>query len=111
MTWPHLMADKLWIHFIDNNGALTALIKGSSNSPNGDIIAGETWNLVRKVRCWLWLERVASESNPIDGVSRKVFRCDPAIPARFQWKSVRRIKPPDRILKEFAAGLRGGTIA
>ena len=55
LTWPQLLADRPWIHFIDNTAAQGALIKGSSNSLNGDIIAGETWGFIRKVRCWLWM--------------------------------------------------------
>ena len=63
IIWPSLLADQPWIHFIDNKAAQSALIKGSSNSRTGDVIAGETWNLFRELRSWLWVERVAS--NPI----------------------------------------------
>ena len=111
LTWPQLLADRPWIHFIDNNAAQSALIKGSSNSLNGDIIAGETWNLIRKVRCWLWMDRVASKSNPIDGVSRKQWECDHTIPAEHQWSSVKRIKLPDWILQKMLQELRGSTVA
>ena len=76
LEWPQLLANRPWIHFIDNVGAQQALIRGSSNSLNGDVIAGETWNYVRAIGCWLWVGRVASASNPIDGVSRK---CDSVI--------------------------------
>ena len=107
LEWPHLLANRPWIHFIDNVGAQQALIKGSSNSLNGNVIAGITWNYVRKVGCWLWLGRVASASNPIDGVSRKVWKCDPNIPPQHQWSKVRRTKIPDAILKEIAQELRG----
>ena len=64
LTWPPLLADRPWIHFIDNNAAQSALIKGPSNNLTGDTIAGETWNLIRKVRCWLWMDRVASKRTP-----------------------------------------------
>ena len=47
LTWPQLLADRPWIHFIDTNVVKSALIKGSSNSLNGDIIAGEMWGLIR----------------------------------------------------------------
>ena len=107
LTWPQLLADRPWIHFIDNEAAQNALIRGSSNSLNGDVIAGETWRLIRQIRCWLWLDRVASKSNPIDGVSRKVWKCDPTIPARHQWSSVKRIVLPDSIIKLMQQELRG----
>lgn len=29
LTWPKLLADRPWIHFIDNNASQTALITGS----------------------------------------------------------------------------------
>ena len=111
LEWPQLLANRPWIHFIDNAGAQQALIRGSSNSLNGDIIAGETWNYVRRIGCWLWVERVASASNPIDGVSRKEWKCDPGIPHQHRWSSVRRTKIPEVILKKFALETRGGTIA
>ena len=105
------MANRPWIHFIDDVGAQHALIRGSSNSLNGDVIAGETWNYVRKIGCRLWVERVASASNPIDGVSRKVWQCDPDIPPQHRWSRVRRTKIPDVILKKFISETRGGTLA
>ena len=111
LEWPQLLANRPWIHFIDNVGAQQALIRGSSNSLNGDVITGETWTYVRKLGCWLWVERVASASNPIDGVSRKVWQCDPGIPPQHRWSRVRRTKFPDVILKKFISETRGGTVA
>ena len=32
LTWPQLLVDRPWVHFIDNSSAQAALIKGSSNS-------------------------------------------------------------------------------
>jgi len=32
-TWPDILRGSLWLHFIDNNGALSCLIKGSSLMP------------------------------------------------------------------------------
>ena len=110
LEWPQLLAYRPWIHFIDNVGAQQALIRGSSNSLNGDVITGETWDYVRKIGCWLWVERVASASNPIDGVSRKVLQCDPNIPLQHRWSRVRKTKIPDVILKKFMSETRGGTI-
>ena len=111
LTWPQLLADRPWIHFIDNNAAQSALIKGSYNSLSGDIIAGETWGLIRKVRCWLWMDRVASKPNPIDGVSRKQWMCDPTIPTKHQWSSVRRATFPAYVLHNMQQELRGSTVA
>ena len=35
---------------------------------------GLTWNYVQRRRAWPYFERVASESNPVDGLSRRDFR-------------------------------------
>lgn len=57
--------------FIDHQGAQMCLVRGSGNSRNGDVIPGLTWTAVQATQSWLWIERVMSESNPIDGVSRR----------------------------------------
>ena len=71
-TWPMLIQGRPWLHFIDHQGAQMCLVRGSGNSRNGDVISGLTWTAVQATQSWLWLERVMSESNPIDGVSRGV---------------------------------------
>ena len=88
-------SDRPWIHFIGDNAAESGFIKWSSDSLNRDVIG----------------DRVASKSNPIDGVSRKVWDCDPTIPAKHQWSSVKRIKLPVSILKLMQQELFGETIA
>ena len=72
-TWPDFIRGRPWIHFIDHQGAQMCLVRGSGNSRNGDLIAGLTWDRVRELDAWLWVDRVMSASNPIDGVSRKRF--------------------------------------
>ena len=57
-----------------------------------------------------YVEGVTSASNPIDGVSRKEWKCDPNIPRQHQWFSVRKTKLPEVILKKFALEARGATI-
>ena len=68
--WHKLMKDAVWTHYIDNDGALAALIRGSSSIEAGDIVVGETWSLCARHRIAPWYERVASSSNPLDGLSR-----------------------------------------
>ena len=70
-TWPNLLRDALWIHFIDNNGALACLIKGSSSCMGTDTIVGMTWHTVSKLNVLPWFDRVDTKSNPVDGLSRK----------------------------------------
>ena len=39
-TWPSL-ASGLWLHFIDNNGALAALVSGSPSTAATDVIVAK----------------------------------------------------------------------
>ena len=68
--WPDLLRGMLWIHFIDNDAALASIVRGSSSVASGDVIISWTWRHVMELKAWLWVERVASKSNPVDGLSR-----------------------------------------
>ena len=48
-NWGHLFRDHLWIHFIDNEGALAALAKGSSSVLSGEVIVGCTHELAARL--------------------------------------------------------------
>ena len=65
-----MLRGSLWLHFIDNVGAQYSLVRGSSSVMSGDVIIGKTWEKVAAVGALLYTDRVASASNPIDGVSR-----------------------------------------
>ena len=56
----------LWVHYIDNNGALAALINGSSSVLQADLIVG-------KQEVLPWFDRVDTKANPVDGISRRQF--------------------------------------
>ena len=81
-NWPWLVRDALWIHFIDNNGALGALVKGSASVHEQDLIIGETWARIASLRSLVWFDRVDSASNPVDGLSRKDFS------GSWQWSDI-----------------------
>ena len=85
------MADCLWTHYIDNDGSLAALVRGSSSVLAGDCIVGRTWHICSQLRIAPWFERVESKSNPLDGLSR----------GRQQgsWRSVQRFRISDVLLK------------
>ena len=72
-NWGWLLKDALWMHFIDNNGALGSLVSGSSSVESQDIIVGVTWECIAKLGTLAWFDRVDSSSNPVDGLSRKNF--------------------------------------
>jgi len=81
-NWPWLVRDALWIHFIDNNGALGSLVKGSSSVHQQDLVIGATWSLIASLRALAWFDRVDSASNPVDGLSRKDFS------GVWQWRTI-----------------------
>ena len=72
-SWPWLFRNALWIHFIDNNSALGSLVKGSASVLQQEVIVGHTWSLIAELRTLAWFDRVDTDSNPVDGLSRKDF--------------------------------------
>ena len=69
-TFPNIIKNSLWIHWIDNSAAQYALVRGSSSVQAGDVIVGETWRKVQALGAYLYIDRVESEANPVDGLSR-----------------------------------------
>ena len=59
-----------WMHFVDNDAALSAL--------DGAII-NTTWTSITELHIHAWFERVASKSEPTDGLSHRLLR-------HFFWK-------------------------
>ena len=68
-----ILQHRLWVHYTDNNGALAALINGSSSVLQADIIVGETWARVAQQEVLPWFDRVDTKVNPVDGMSRQQF--------------------------------------
>ena len=60
--------DVLW--FIDNQAALSCLVKGSSTCPDMARIAVLCHLMLAKLGCRVFFEYVASDDNPSDGLSR-----------------------------------------
>ena len=73
-TWPQL-TDGLWLHFVDNVAAERSLVKGSSKAEGLNTIANMTWTVAAARSLLLWVDRVSTKDNPIDGVSRGDWRC------------------------------------
>ena len=73
-NWGHLIKDHLWVHFIDNECALAALAKGSSSVLSGEVIVGLTHELAAEHGVVGWFDRVDSDSNPVDQLSRGVLQ-------------------------------------
>ena len=68
--WPALFEGVLWLHFIDNNGALYSLVNGSSSTQATDVVIGATWRRIEAARAIPWFDRVDTKANPVDGLSR-----------------------------------------
>ena len=71
--WGAYLKGCLWLHFIDNDGALACLIAGHSKSTILSEIIDYTWEQVPALQCWPWFERVPSQCNIVDGLSRGNF--------------------------------------
>ena len=69
-NWGYRIRNYLWIHFIDNEGALAALAKGSSSVLSGEVIVGCTHELAARYGVIGWFDRVDAHSNPVDKLSR-----------------------------------------
>ena len=69
-TFPKILKGSVWTHYIDNVGAEYSLVKGSSSTRAGDVVVGETWRRIVELDIYPYFDRVASSSNPVDGLSR-----------------------------------------
>ena len=69
-TFPNIMRNSIWLHFIDNEAAQHSLVKGASSIEAGDIVVGKTWEWIRRLNVLPYFDRVESEANPVDGLSR-----------------------------------------
>ena len=48
-TFPKVLKNSLWLHFIDNTSAQSSLVRGSSSVYSGDHIIGLTWEMSAKL--------------------------------------------------------------
>ncbi len=94
-TWPQLLRGRLWLHFIDNTSAQSALVRGASSVHAGDVIVGHTWMAIAREASHFWCDRVCSKSNPIDGVSRRRWEGP--------WACIEPAKLPNAMLTDLSA--------
>lgn len=69
-TWRERLVGRQVIHFIDNDSAKDALIKGHSSHPASMEIIEQVWAQELELQSSSWYDRVPSASNPADGPSR-----------------------------------------
>ena len=72
-TFPDLLSSRKVIHWIDNTGALAALVKGYSRAPHSCRIVHAFHALNLGFQSRVWFEYVASEANIGDLPSRDEF--------------------------------------
>ena len=67
---PHIFKgyDVMW--FIDNEAAMSSLIRGGAKPEDVGRIAAAAHILMLELHCRIWFEWIDSESNPSDGLSR-----------------------------------------
>ena len=97
-TYPNVLKNTLWLHFIDNEASQHSLIKGSSSIACGDVIVGETWKRIQQLNIYPYFDRVESKANPVDGLSRGR--------SEGPWRQVDRARLPDDIEKKMKDALK-----
>ena len=94
-VWHVKMQGREVFHFVDNNSAKDALIKGSSSHPASQEIVGAVWEQEVSLQSAPWYDRVPSPSNPSDDPSRGridalreagAIQRVAALPAKWQFK-------------------------
>jgi len=74
-TWGWRLRGRRVVHYVDNESAKFALIKGTSPQEVSSTILDAFWTLEAKLGTSSWFDRVRSESNPADAPSRLDFEC------------------------------------
>ena len=74
LTFPELLRGRPIHHFVDNQPALSGLIKGSSGLPDSALIIHAFYTEVAALGCRPWLNFVYSEDNGSDIPSRAFGR-------------------------------------
>ena len=88
-TFPKIVRNCLWVHYIDNIAAQYSLIKGSSTITCGDVVVGETWKRIQRLGVHAYFDRVESKANPVDGLSRGK--------AEGPWRQVLKARLPENL--------------
>ena len=98
--YPKLLANELWVHFIDNVGSQMCLVKGSASCQCPDEVIGFTWEEVARLRTLLYTDCVASADNPVDGLSRGKFEGP--------WRRVQQARLPRDLIRRIQHGRQDG---
>ena len=69
-TSPEIFANSESLWFVDNEGAVSSLIRGAAKVEDIDLVAALTTVQAASLKSQIWYEWIDSKSNPADGLSR-----------------------------------------
>ncbi len=69
--WAERLRGRRVILFVDNDAAKECLIKGTTKSKASAKLVANFWCKASEAELFIWVERVASASNPADAPSRR----------------------------------------
>ena len=69
-TTPEIFEDSDIMWFVDNEAAVSSLIRGAARVEDIDAVAALTTVQAAKLKSSIWFEWIDSDSNPADGLSR-----------------------------------------
>ena len=72
--WGPRLRNRKVVVFVDNDAARDALVKGATTSKASAALVSKFWDEVAAAGIYVWIDRVASKSNPADGPSRGARR-------------------------------------
>ena len=73
LTFADLLEDTLGICFIDNDGILSSLLKGSNTALDANLCVGQIWLDLTRLKVGMLLARVESGANVADAPFRDEF--------------------------------------
>ena len=71
-TWSNLIRGSLWLHFIDNDGALACLISGYSKNSSLSAFVDHTWAQIPALGLLAMVREVALGMQYVEGWSRRL---------------------------------------
>ena len=69
-TFKAELTGVLWTAFVDNQGVLHGLLKGSAGADEANAMIGSLWLILARMETALFLQRVESKANIADGPTR-----------------------------------------
>ena len=70
-TFGDLLAGALWSAYVDNQGVLGAMVRGSCSAPEANLAIGRAWLDLAETGVGLHMVRVESKANVADGPTRE----------------------------------------